>query len=92
MNLQKHIKILKELLSEKGISAVFNYNIKKYGMEGVYNIEQLFDFIEKDKFDVRSAVYLAFYWDCDKKNDRGFLYWHKISTEYKRRIENGKTC
>lgn len=83
-------EILLKLLSDYGISAEFNYNLKHYGRPDVQTIDQLFAFIKRSRLKVKNLFFVAFYWSADVRHNRGSKYWGRISDEFRRRLNEPK--
>ncbi len=84
--MKTHVNLLKEFLSENGITAEFTYNLKHTNRRPVKTIEELIKYIHVNRHPLRNAIFLAFYWDIDMDDGRGRFYWSKFADLWRKKL------
>ncbi len=86
--MQTHVKLLNEFLSENGITAEFNYNLKHINRRPVKTIEELIEYIHINRHPIKNAIFLAFYWNVDANQGRGRYYWSRFADLWRDKLES----
>lgn len=88
VNYKTDAKRLSKFLSQQGLTALFNHNMKKHGRLDVKTIQELVEWMYMFNHPIRQVFLFAFYWKGTKE---GKKYWGKHSKDWRKYLNRKNT-